>query len=107
MLPRHGAFALGGEVDDHLRLLAIEQLQQEIEFVGHVPSVVFVPRTFLDAEGERSGPQRIAADADHLLCVGVIEKIERRGNAEAAAAAEDRVGPAHVVPSARRRQLFR
>jgi len=42
MFPRYRALALGCKIDDDLRLLAIEQFEQEIEFVGDVISVILV-----------------------------------------------------------------
>ena len=50
--------------------------------------VIFVALAPIDVERERFGPQGIAADP-MTFGIGVIEQIERRMNAEAAAATED------------------
>ena len=89
MLPRDGAFALCGKVDDDFRLLLIEQLKQKIELMGHVPSVIFIPFTALDPQRERLRSQRIAADSDHLLGVSMIQQVECGMNAETSPTSEN------------------
>jgi hypothetical protein len=87
---------LGGEVDDHLRLLAIEQLHQEIELVVQVVGVVAVARIALaDAEREAFVFRQIAADGDDLPGVGVVEQILRRVKTEGSPAAEHCISLLH------------
>src|SRR3954470_15354066 len=91
MFPRDRAFALRGKVHDDLGLLAIEKLEQKVQLVRDVAGMIFVLFTPFDPEREWLRAQRIATNADHFLWVCMIQQIERCMNAEAAAAAEDRV----------------
>src|SRR4051812_38908638 len=99
VLPRYGAFALGGEVDDDFRLLLVEKLEQEVELVGDVARVVFVALAPLDAERERLRPQRIASNADDLLGFGMVEEIHGGVDAKAAAASENAPSLRHYEQS--------
>ena len=95
MLPRHRTLALGGEIDDDLRLLAIEQFEQQIELVGDVIGVIFVALPLVDVQRERLGPQQVASDPHHQFRIGMIEQIERGMNPERSAAAQYRVSLTH------------
>ena len=95
VLPRHRAFALRGEIYDDLRLLAVEQFEQEVEFVGDVISVILVARPLLDIQRERFGTHQIAANPHHQFRIGAIEQIQRGMNSERSAAAQYRVSLAH------------
>ena len=95
VLPRHRAFALRGEIDYHLRLLAIEQFEQKVEFIGDMIGVVFVALPLLDIEREWLGPHQIAADAHHQFRIGVVEQIKRGMDPERSAAAQYRVSLTH------------
>jgi len=54
---------LGREVDDDVRLFAIEQFQQKIEFIGYMVNVITVSRMLIDPKRERGRAQRIATDS--------------------------------------------
>jgi hypothetical protein len=96
MLQRGRTLALGGEVDDHLRLLAVEQFHQQIELVVHVVGVVAVARIALaDAERETFVFRQVAADGDNLAGVGVVEQIFRRVKTERSTAAEHSISLLH------------
>ena len=95
MFPRNGAFALRGEINDHLRFFAIEQLQQEIELMGHMAGVIDVTLAFLDIERERTGAKWVAADADDLLRIGMIQQVEGGMNAETSSATQNCISLSH------------
>ena len=83
MLQRSGALALRGEIDDDLRLLAVEQLHQKIEFVVHVVGVIAVARIAVaDAQSEAFVLGQIATDRDHLGGIGMVKQVFRRVESE-------------------------
>src|SRR6516162_1173807 len=86
------AIALRRKIDDDLGLLPVEQFEQQIKLVRHVARVIDVTFALRHAEGERLRPQGIAPDADDFLRLRVIEQIEGGMDAEAAAAAQNRIG---------------
>src|SRR5262245_15512979 len=78
MLQRGRAFTLGGKIDDHLRLLAVEKLQQEIELVVYVVGVIAVPRIAVaDPQREAFVFRQIAANRDDFGGIGMVEQIFR------------------------------
>src|SRR2546430_4877600 len=100
MLPRHRPLTLRRVVDDDRRLLPVEQLQQQVEFVGHVIGVIgiaLVPLADIKREGVR--PCRIAPNADHPIGIRLFQKIFRGMNAERPATAKHCITFAHGPPS--------
>src|SRR6516225_8402310 len=89
IFPGNGTLALGREIHDDFRLLVVEKLKQQIEFMGNVARVIDITFALVDVQRERLRPKRRPTDADHLLRVGVIEQVERGMDAEAAAPAQD------------------
>ena len=101
-LPRHRALALRSVIDDDLRLLPVQQLEHRIQLVGDVVGVVLEVLALFDVERERLGPQRVAADADHLLRRGVVEQIKRGVDSERAARSQNGIRFHSVLPSSPR-----
>ena len=73
VLPGDRSLALRGEVDDDLRFLAVEKLEQKVEFVRYVTRMVLVTGALVDTEREGGRAERVAPDAEHLRGFGVIE----------------------------------
>ena len=83
MLQRSGALTLSGEIDDDLRLLAVEQLHQKIEFIVHMIGVIAVARIAVaDAQSEAFVLGQIATDRDDLGGIGMVKQVFRRVETE-------------------------
>ena len=76
MLPRHRPLTLRRVVDDDRRLLPVEQLQQQVEFVGHVIGVIGIALVPLaDVQCKRLRLWRITAYRNHPLSTGMVKQV--------------------------------
>src|SRR5258708_28000962 len=74
MPERRRALPLRGKIDDDLRLLTIEDLHQEIEFVIYMIGVIAISGIAIaDAQCEAFVFWQIAADRDDFGGIGVFE----------------------------------
>src|SRR5258705_9009341 len=75
MPERRRALPLRGKIDDDLRLLTIEELHQEIEFVIYMIGVIAISGIAIaDAQCEAFVFRQIAADRDDFGAIGVVEQ---------------------------------
>src|SRR5919197_1992697 len=96
MLQRGRAFALGGKIDDHLRLLAVEKFHQEIELVIYVVGVIAVPRiTVTDPQCEALVFREITTHRDDFGGIGMVEQIFRGMQPERSAPTEYSISLLH------------
>src|SRR6266436_70297 len=78
MPERRRALPLRGKIDDDLRLLTIEELHQEIEFVIYMIGVIAISGIAIaDAQCEAFVFRQIAADRDDFGGIGVFEQVLR------------------------------
>ena len=66
---------MGGIIYDDFGPLSIQELQQQIEFMGDVMGMIFEALLLFDAERESAPVQWIAADTDHLDRIGFLNQM--------------------------------
>ena len=66
---------MGRIVDYDIRLFLVEQLKQQVDFVGQVVGVVAVVLALVHIERERLRTQRVSANADNHGRIGVVQEI--------------------------------
>src|SRR6516164_11413914 len=96
MFERGRAFTLGGEIDDHLWLLAVDKLHQEVKLVIDVIGVIAIPRIALtNTQCEALVLRQVAADRNDFGGVGMLEQILRGMKAKGTAPTQHSVRLLH------------